>query len=147
MNTTRSDLINPGIFIPDKSDTPADVRPAPVFLSDNHEVVPAVLQVEGFGLDGRPTTVESDMAAKRETGNVTTCWVRYSKAGADKGRLLNPRGVHFSESDFRSKKKSRGSTRYEFREISSDAFILYVQYLNNHSEGVLREVERLVASA
>lgn len=141
MNTTRPDLINSGIFIRDKSEATVPNRPAPTFLSDDRDaVLKTEIVVTGYGMDGNETTVESDMVAKCETGLAAMYWVRFSKSGSDKGCILNPRGLYFSESSFKSKR-----SRYEFRRVPREAFLLYVGFLKNHSDGVLREVERITS--
>jgi hypothetical protein len=144
VQTPRPDLISNGIFQFSR-ERPGNAAPSPTFvtnLKDVPEAAPA--EIEGYGLNGDVTTNEDAMVAMRRTTDATRFFVRFSTSGNDRGKLLDPVGMHFSTSDFKAGKKSRGVLRYDFREVSAEAFIPYLSYLKSRKQALLLQAERII---
>lgn len=143
----REDLEDKGIYTPPpRTRGPGRARPPRTYdggsMPADGEVVIC------FDADG-DYTGDPDLACCKQvrTERGLRHYVKFSTAGHDVGRMLNPVGLYFRRDRAAASDPRTGRTRYVFRAVSEAAFKDYLHFLTTKNETFLRSAERLVLDA
>lgn len=96
-----------------------------------------------FDIWGQLTKDERGCAAKKVTKSKNVRYfAKWGTSGSNKGHLLNPNSLYFTEGDEKRVESRRGGMLYEFKLISETAFHNYVKFLQTKTFVFYQAAER-----
>jgi hypothetical protein len=103
--------------------------------------------VIAFNIKGEITSDAEKAACKWVVKSTSTNWfAKFATEGPDRGHLLNPFSIYYREGDDTRIEARRGSMRYEYKNVSEQAFNLYLKFLQTKIGAYRIDAERLVVN-